>query len=424
MNSRSSSRSSSYGYSSHGSESSEEEEYELFETIRQLPLGIHIVYNPDAPSTYTKTKRYIPKTFQNIKVFVHDPRSTYKSIDGEDLWGMACSSLQYTVHKSQSDNDTIEMVHTCDPAMDGEYFEKDKLDATTNMIMLNISKDDEGLNKMKTFILCRDLHEQTLRKMRTKKRQDLYDYNAVFNEYMEIQPEPCLYVDGLCSKEKGVGRLMMQLLDTIVEKSSEYKAIKLAALTYVVKYYYKLGYRFANSPNPNFSKNINDTSLFESINKMVENLPKITSDDEYKNKEIIEFINVIQPYKLFNTDFETRIKNRQAKRLKRRTTYYDPITDTFVKKSPGYRKQEATKAHDLGANGWYMYKIFNKPQQSLPRRIRYKTPSRSRATHTRKRVISKPSASKSKSKQKTKKIKLSSKSISKRNSNSKTKHNR
>ena len=416
MSSRSSSRSSSYGYSSHGSESSEEEEYELFETIRQLPVGIHIVYNPDAPSTYTKTKRYIPKTFQSIEVFVHDPRSTYKSIDGEDLWGMACSSLQYTMHKSQGGTNTIEMVHTCDPAMDGEYFEKDKLDATTNMIMLNISKDDGGLNKMKTFILCRDLHEQTLRKMRTKKRQDLYEYNAVFNEYMDIQSEPCLYVDGLCSKEKGIGRLMMQLLDTIVEKSPEYKAIKLAALTYVVKYYYKLGYRFANSPNPNFSKNINDPSLFESINKMVETLPKITSDDEYKNKEIIDFINVIQPYKLFNTDFETKIDKRQAKRLKRRTTYYDPITDTFVKKSPGYRKQEATKAHDLGSNGWYMYKFSNKPHQSLPRRIRYKTPSR-----TRKRVISKSSASKPKTKQKTKKIKLSSKS--KRKSKSKTRRN-
>jgi hypothetical protein len=408
MSYKSSSRSSSYGYSSYGSdESSSDDSYELFETIRQLPSGIHIVYNPHATSTFTKTKRYVPKTFQNLKVFVHDPRTTYKSIDGEDLWGMACSSLQNTNHTTMDEEGNVEMVHTCDPAMSGDFFEKDKLDSTTNMILLNITNDEEGTKKMKTFILCRDLHEQTLRKMRTKQRQQMYEYNGDFNDYMKMSSEPCLYVEGLCSKEKGVGRLMMNLLDVIVERSAEYKAIKLAALTYVVKYYYKLGFRFSNSPDPNFPKNINDPSLFEKVNKMVDMLPKITSDEEYQKKEIIDFVNVIQPYKLFNTDFDTRINKRQVKRLKRRISYYYPITDTFVKRSPGYRQKQATIAHNLGENGWYMYKIFDKPLKSVPRRIRYKTPTRK----TRKRVMSRNSASKSN--RKTKKTKMLSKSKSK-----------
>lgn len=363
---------------------SEDESYDLFETIPRLPSGIHIVYNPHAVSTHNKTSRYIPKIIENLPIHIHNPRKSYKDIDNETLWGMACSSVENTMHLVKDEKEETYEVHTCDPAMDGDYFSFDKLNSTTNMIIMYITPTGAtASNKMKTFILCRDLHPQTLKKMRTKARQEQYQYNGDFLEYMNFEGEPCLYVDGLCSKQRGIGKLLMSLLNTIVEKSPHYKAIKLAALTYVVKYYYKLGYRFAHSPNPNFSKNKSvSKELLSNVNKAVENLPKIAKDDEFKSKSWVEFLNSIQQYKLFNTDFDTRISKKQKNRMNRPTTYYDPITDKFVNRSPSYRKQKATKSHDLGANGWYMYKMFDK---TIDSKKREQTPPRRSLTVTLKR---------------------------------------
>lgn len=407
----SNSSSRSYSYSSSSSASSEEEDtYDLFETIPRLPTGIHVVYNPHAVSTHNKTSRYIPNSIENFPIHVHNPRKSYKGIDKETLWGMACSSVENTMHLVKDEKDETYEVHTCEPAMDGDYFSFDKLNSTTNMIIMIIAPTGPtASNKMKTFILCRDLHPQTLKKMRTKARQNEYQYNGDFLEYMNFEGEPCLYVDGLCSKQRGGGKLLMGLLNTIVEKSPHYKAIKLAALTYVVKYYYKLGYRFAHSPNPNFSKNKTvSLDMLRDVNNAVENLPKIAKDDEFKSKPWIEFLNKVQKYKLFNTDFDTKISKKQKKRMNRPATYYDPITDKFEKRSPLYRTKQATKSHDLGANGWYMYKMFDKSAAQQSKSKRAQTPPRRSLTITLKRKHSptpNPSKQSSKSKSKSRTMK-------------------
>ena len=153
----------------------------------------------------------------------------------------------------------------------------------------------------------------------------------------------------------------MQLVEKIADKSKEYKAVKLAALTYVVKYYYKLGYRFANSPNKSFEKNIQDETIFQQINQDVEKLPLIKTDEEsFKEKEWVKFINSIQHHKLLNTNYDNRITSKQKKRMKRRVTFYDPEKDKFITRSPSNRVQYATESHDLGGDGWYMYKLLNK----------------------------------------------------------------
>jgi hypothetical protein len=397
MSSRSNSNSSSYGYTSRSSSSlsSSQSEvlYDTFETIENVDEGLHVIYNPHAKFTYNHTYKYIPKTFQtkyqNLSVYIHNPSSNYKNVNPVDLWGMACSSLENTEHEKKEEDGTVELVHTCSPAMDGDYFSFDKLDSTTNMIILKVSKQSEDKPPLMTaFMLCRDLHESTMRKMRTKERQRQYDYNGDFFAYKNVEPEPCLYVDGLCSKERGIGKLIMSLLDVIVSKSKKYEAIKLAALTYVVKYYYNQGYRFTNSPNETFKKNMNNPELFKHVNEMVEKLPIITKDEEYTNKQVIDFINVIQQYKLFNSNYDTRITDEQKKRFQRPTTIYDANTDKFVKNSPGYRKKRATESHDLGVDGWYMYKMLN-----TNKKRRAKTPPRKGRTKTKKKT---PSVSKSK----------------------------
>ena len=393
------SNSSSYGYTSSGSTSSEDEdtyEYDTFETIQNVDEGVHVIYNPHTTFTYNHTKDFIPSNFQtkyqNFPIYVHSPSSNYKNVSPDDLWRMACSSLENTEHEKETDGE-IEYVHTCSPAMDGDYFSFDKLDSTTNMIILKVVKNSREKPIMSAFILCRDLHKSTMNKMRTKARQRQYELDGDFLAYMNFEPEPCLYVDGLCSKERGIGKSLMSLLDTIVAKSKKYEAVKLAALTYVVKYYYNQGFRFTNSPNNSFKKNMNNPELFKQINEMVEQLPIITKDEEHTNKQVIDFINVIQQYKLFNSNYDTRITGQQKKRLKRTTTKYDPNTDQFVKMSPGYRKKRATESHDLGVDGWYMYKMLNANKKK-----RAKTPPRKGRTKTKKKT---PSISKSRSKTRT-----------------------
>lgn len=393
------SNSSSYGYTSSGSTSSEDEdtyEYDTFETIQNVDEGVHVIYNPHAIFTYNHTKNFIPSNFQtkyqNFPIYVHSPSSNYKNVSPDNLWRMACSSLENTEHEKETDGE-IEYVHTCSPAMDGDYFSFDKLDSTTNMIILKVVKNSREEPIMSAFILCRDLHKSTMNKMRTKARQRQYELDGDFFAYMNFEPEPCLYVDGLCSKERGIGKSLMSLLDTIVAKSKKYEAVKLAALTYVVKYYYNQGFRFTNSPNNTFKKNMNNPELFKQINEMVEQLPIITKDEEHTNKQIIDFINVIQQYKLFNSNYDTRITGQQKKRIQRPTTIYDANTDTFVKNSPGYRKKRATKSHDLGVDGWYMYKMLNANKKK-----RAKTPPRKGRTKTKKKT---PSVSKSRSKTRT-----------------------
>ena len=182
--------------------------------------------------------------------------------------------------------------------------------------------------------------------------------------------------------------MLMQLVEKIADKSKEYKAVKLAALTYVVKYYYKLGYRFANSPNKSFEKNIQDETIFQQINQDVEKLPLIKTDEEsFKEKEWVKFINSIQHHKLLNTNYDNRITSKQKKRMKRRVTFYDPEKDKFITRSPSNRVQYATESHDLGGDGWYMYKLLNK-ETKVKAKVNAKT-SKTKKTKTKKAKSSK-----------------------------------
>ena len=114
----------------------------------------------------------------------------------EELWKMATETMTNTKHTiTDEDGDGIE-VDTCYPAIDAaDFFDHDKVDSTTNIIFLYIKKIDDE-TKMKGFLLCRDLHRETLKEMRTE-LIDEYGDNGDFKEYMTFQEEPCLYIEGL-----------------------------------------------------------------------------------------------------------------------------------------------------------------------------------------------------------------------------------
>ena len=164
-----------------------------------------------------------------------------------------------------------------------------------------------------------------------------------------------------------------------------------------------MGYRFANSPNKSFEKNIQDETIFQQINQDVEKLPLIKTDEEsFKEKEWVKFINSIQHHKLLNTNYDNRITSKQKKRMKRRVTFYDPEKDKFITRSPSNRVQYATESHDLGGDGWYMYKLLNK-ETKVKAKVNAKT-SKTKKTKTKK---AKSSKSTKKNQRKSKKLKKS-----------------
>ena len=55
-----------------------------------------------------------------------------------------------------------------------------------------------------------------------------YEYDGDFLAYMKFEPEPCLYVDGLCSGS--IGKSLMSLLDKFY-KIKKCEAVKLTAST-------------------------------------------------------------------------------------------------------------------------------------------------------------------------------------------------
>lgn len=90
-----------------------------------------------------------------------------------------------------------------------------------------LKQDNAQTSVLRGFIVVKDLHNK-----------------EIFEEEGKVKKkEPYLYVEGLCSNARGVGKL---LLNDVIEagRKGQYQGTKLAALTVVISYYYKLGFRF------------------------------------------------------------------------------------------------------------------------------------------------------------------------------------
>ena len=91
----------------------------------------------------------------------------------------------------------------------------------------------------------------------------IHDLN--YNEH----PEDYLYINGVCSNEKGVGKKIIESINYIGFKSG-YKGTKLASLTYVIPYYWKyFNFRFKNQRRTNYLK----------VDKEISQLPLSRQDD-------------------------------------------------------------------------------------------------------------------------------------------------
>ena len=98
---------------------------------------------------------------------------------------------------------------------------------------MNLTLDNPTTSVLRGFIVVKDLSHKT------------HNYEEEVKVEKKKGVEKYLYVEGLCSNARGIGRI---LLNDVIEagKKKPYNGTKLAALTVVISYYYKLGFRFYN----------------------------------------------------------------------------------------------------------------------------------------------------------------------------------
>ena len=108
---------------------------------------------------------------------------------------------------------------------------------------------------------------------------------------------------------------------------------------------------------------------------------RVRNQNDARNRKVSHEITVLL------TVISRLLTSRQRKRMKRRVTFYDPEKDKFITRSPSNRVQYATESHDLGGDGWYMYKLLNK-ETKVKAKVNAKT-SKTKKTKTKKAKSSK-----------------------------------
>jgi hypothetical protein len=133
-----------------------------------------------------------------------------------------------------SDGGTSENETTGDLKYDGyltrdkkleKFDEMDREDRAVKIIDLNNLLESQA-KFLRGFIVVKDLNNK-----------------VIFEDKKKIlKNEPYLYVEGLCANKRGLGAAMLNNVINMGIKG--YNGTKLAALTVVISYYWKLGFRF------------------------------------------------------------------------------------------------------------------------------------------------------------------------------------
>ncbi len=313
------------------------------------PNRLYILCNPLAPKATqelikgiggqkfnSKTTEYIIKIIKKEEGTSAVPELTQNFWQ---LWARASNTLQ--------DDEAFDGEHLCDPVMSGDFFETDKLKETINFIFLVANND----KKVLTFMTVRDLSsiDEFLKTRTTEPRTgDMMELKKKYEEKRE--GKNYLYIDGICSKERGVAMNLLKFLQNICCNSDYYKGIKLAAITYVIKLYAKYKFKF-DTGNDNYNKNLNDT---------VSKLENIREDDAiFKDERWFDFINTIQAIPGITTT-ETPISKKQLDRMKRYLSMREGVEPSEKAKkkeaTPEYqnRLKKAYESHDVLVNGFNM----------------------------------------------------------------------
>ena len=304
---------------------------------------LYILCNPMAPQATERLekgidaigKKFNSKTNEyNVEIIKKDDyNNEVKEGDFRQnfwqLWARASNTLQ--------DDEAFDGEHLCDPVMSGDFFETDKLKETMNFMFLVTNDGGQVL----TFMTVRDLLgiEEILEKRTTETKTG--DFSDVLKKVQELeeQKKEYLYIDGICSKERGVAMNLLKFLQKIC-CNSEYKGIKLAAITYVIKLYRKYGFKF----------DTNNVARNDELDKKLSALGNIGDDEAiFEDEKWLSFIEEIQGEKGITTTINP-IFQKQFDRMKRYLKGYEGKRKEAYKT----RMTKAFEAHDILTNGFNM----------------------------------------------------------------------
>ena len=149
-------------------------------------------------------------------------------------WSRAINSIQRTTGRGGK--------NLCMDVLDTEgFFEHERMQEKCQIIILKMGAN----GRTDGFICITDLREIVQERLRFQ-NSDAAHYMKDNDGDEVLHGENYLYIDGLCSNQRGVG---MELTDKVIEMtfhaSNIYQGVKLASLPYVVKYYWdKFCFRF------------------------------------------------------------------------------------------------------------------------------------------------------------------------------------
>tara|TARA_A100001011_G_scaffold202785_1_gene211197 strand:- start:3952 stop:5682 length:1731 start_codon:yes stop_codon:yes gene_type:complete len=257
--------------------------------------------------------------FENLKK--DDLNNTGAPIDYRD-WNMIINLLRYDAKDDDDDdekisNDDAEKIfggypYACGDTLPGGYFDAQELREEVTFIGLYFNelgeeaeklipegeslgydeeeynteiankykgilrKDNEKTKYLRAFIVVKDLNHKVAK-----------DEEGYVEDGNNKRKEDYLYVEGLCSNARGIGR---KLLNVVTNAAQKYEGTKLAALTVVISYYYKLGFRFYKEEKEITTKEGEEKTLIQKVNDYLDKFiaKKIEEIDKDGNKVTID----------------------------------------------------------------------------------------------------------------------------------------
>ena len=241
--------------------------------------------------------------------------------------------------------------------------------------------------------------------------------------------ENYLYINGVCSNEKGVGKTIIDNINWIGYKG-DYKGTKLASLTYVIPYYWKyFNFRFKN----------NKRTKYLNVDKDISELPLSRTDEGIFSKNGGQkYVNIIQ--KIYSNDKnnasdDVKIPSRYLKKLDKKDNpgawsekkggpwfkqWWDDVKNISL---PTRGTGKLFEDIEVGDQGWYMYFDYTDVPY-YEHELTLKDIFESKLSDMSKKIMNETSKNKTKPKLKSKKLKskkLKSKKGGKKTKRKKTK---
>ena len=139
--------------------------------------------------------------------------------DGTEDWAQWSRSVNSIMNTEDSEGKNL----CADVLPNEDFFQHTRMLEKAQLIILSV---DEG-NKINGFACLSDLRNSVEERLEDMGSDEGHGFGEKF-----------LYIDGLCSNVRGMGKILMGIVDNIVENSQTCKGLKLA-FSYVIKYYQK-----------------------------------------------------------------------------------------------------------------------------------------------------------------------------------------